>query len=206
MPEEDFGLYADAYLIALAPLYGMVASVAEPHGGYRLHGSGNFAGTPFEERVRRGVAMSERLWSVFGEHARRVGRQTDAAGWHAHSWWHRLARLLEDVPAVIDQDGPPADFVLIDDDVLGLTWACDRAQPFIERDGIYWGPPADDATAVAELRRMRQAGARYVVVIWPSFWWLEHYPALKAELDSAATPLLDDERVKVFGFDTGAPA
>jgi glycosyltransferase involved in cell wall biosynthesis len=206
MPEEEFRLYADAYLIALAPLYGTVASVSEPHGGYRLHGAGNFAGTPFGERVRRGVAMTEALWAIFGEHARRLSRDTDARGWYEHSWWHRLARLLEDVPVVVDRDDPPADFVLIDDDVLGLTWGCERAHPFIERDGIYWGPAADDATAVAELRRMREAGARYVVVIWSSFWWLDHYPALKAELDAAAMPLLDDERVKVFAFENGARA
>jgi hypothetical protein len=71
---------------------------------------------------------------------------------------------------------------------------------------VYWGPPADDATAVAELRRMRHAGSRYVVIVWSSFWWLDYYPGLRAELTAAAPALIDDRRVKVFDLEAGAPA
>jgi glycosyltransferase involved in cell wall biosynthesis len=200
MPEEPFRLCADAYLLALAPLYGRLARLEEPHGGYRLHGSGGFAGTSFGERVRQGVALVELLSGTTAEHARALGLEPRPSLWAERSWWHRVARAVDDVKAVID---PSADFLLIDDDVLGLTWDCRRAHPFTERDGMYWGPPADDPAAVAELRRMRAAGARYAVVASWSFWWLDHYPGLAAELE-AGRPVLDDDRVKVFDLGPAA--
>jgi glycosyltransferase involved in cell wall biosynthesis len=203
MPEGGFRLQADAYLVGLAPLYGRLARIDEPLGGYRLHGSGGFAGARFEARVRQGVAMIEELWEVAADHARALGLEPHTARWRAESWWHRLASVLDDVSAVVD---PSAEFILIDDDKLGFTWTCARAHPFTERDGVYWGPPADDATAVAELRRMRHAGSRYVVIVWSSFWWLDHYPGLRAELAAAAPALIDDRRVKVFDLEAGAPA
>jgi hypothetical protein len=43
------------------------------------------------------------------------------------------------------------------------------------RDGHDWGPPADDDTATEELERPRCEGAAFLVVVWPSFWRLEHY-------------------------------
>jgi glycosyltransferase involved in cell wall biosynthesis len=203
MPEQDFRVAADTYLAALAPMYGRLARIDEPQAAYRQHGAGAHVGASFEATVRKHLGVIERVWDVAIEHAAALGLEPDRTCWPEYSWWHRLARLLDDVSPVIGQSD---DFVLIDDDLLGLTWRCARAHPFLERNGMYWGPPPDDATAVAELRRMRDAGARYAVVVWPSFWWLDHYPALKAELAAAATPLLEDERVKVFGFESGAPA
>jgi hypothetical protein len=29
--------------------------------------------------------------------------------------------------------------------------------------------------AIAELERLREAGARFLVFAWPAFWWLDHY-------------------------------
>jgi len=195
MPEQDFRLFADTYLAALAPLYGRLARIDEPQACYRQHGAGAHVGASFEAMVHELLGVIERVWDVAIEHAAALGLEPDRTRWPEHSWWHRLARLLDDVSPLI---GPSDDFVLIDDDMLGLTWRCGRAHPFLERDGMYWGPPPDDATAVAELRRMRDAGARYVVVVWPSFWWLDHYADLRTELYAAGPPLLDDERATVF--------
>jgi len=41
-----------------------------------------------------------------------------------------------------------------------------RAIPFLEKNGEYWGPPADNATAIRELERLRRAGARYIAFTW----------------------------------------
>jgi hypothetical protein len=197
MPEQEFRLCADSYLSALAPLYGHLARLEQPQGGYRLHGSGNFAGAQFRERMRRGLELIEQLSAVTAEHAQALGFEPDRPAWREQSWWHRVARAFEDVTALIG----PAHVVLIDDDVLGLTWSCKRAHPITERDGIYWGPPSDGAHAVAELRRMREAGARFAVIVWSSFWWLDQYPELRTELAATGPALIDDERIKVFDLD-----
>src|SRR5262245_7856658 len=66
--------------------------------------------------------------------------------------------------------------ILIDENYLGDELVGNRhTLPFTERDGQYWGPPADDASAIAEFERLRRVGANYVVIAWPAFWWLEHY-------------------------------
>jgi hypothetical protein len=73
-------------------------------------------------------------------------------------------------------------FILVDDGELGVGDR--RALPFLERDGRYWGPPSDDATAIRELERMRRSGADFIVFIRTSFWWLDHYAGLNRHLRS----------------------
>ena len=85
----------------------------------------------------------------------------------------QLVLTAQDIAAVI----PPGErFILVDDDaVRGHLGPGLRAIPFLEREGQYWGPPADDATAMGEVERMRGAGATFLVFAWPALWWLEHY-------------------------------
>ncbi|MDJ0903086.1 MAG: hypothetical protein QNJ55_30240 [Xenococcus sp. MO_188.B8] len=47
--------------------------------------------------------------------------------------------------------------------------------PFMEKDGQYWGLPPDDETAIREVKRLRKAGANFLVFIWSSLWWLDYY-------------------------------
>jgi hypothetical protein len=75
-------------------------------------------------------------------------------------------------------------FILIDEEQLRCTLPHRAAQPFLERDGTYWGPPGDDTLAVSELDRMRHAGARRVAFVSTTFWWLDHYSALKTHLET----------------------
>jgi len=64
--------------------------------------------------------------------------------------------------------------ILVDDACLSQKALHERAViPFMERDGRYWGSPANGEEAVSEFRRLRQSGAEYIVFVWSSFWWLE---------------------------------
>jgi len=76
-----------------------------------------------------------------------------------------------------------------------------RDVPFLERDGEYWGRPADDAIAVAEMYRLRQEGASFIVFTGNCFWWLEHYTRLHDELRSRFDCIFEGERVIVFDLD-----
>jgi hypothetical protein len=90
-------------------------------------------------------------------------------------------------------------FILVDE-----NWWVDevahgrRVIPFLEQHGEYWGPPPDDSTAIAELERLRAAGANRIVFGWPAFWWLEHYRGFHQHLREGYPLLLSNERLVVF--------
>jgi hypothetical protein len=73
--------------------------------------------------------------------------------------------------------------------------------PFLERHGLYGGPPADDAEAIVELKRQRDHGRRFFVVGFPHLWYLEHYRGLGAWLETRARARLRNDRVAIFELD-----
>ncbi|HKV11291.1 MAG TPA: sulfotransferase [Thermoanaerobaculia bacterium] len=120
---------------------------------------------------------------------------------HANEWMHQLLAATAELQSIV----PPGEFmVLIDQDSFGKGFAEGRRTlPFTAREGQYWGPPANGAEAVAELIR---AGARYVVVGWPAFWWLDFYPELRTHLNKHFACVLDTDRLKVFAARPHPPA
>lgn len=108
----------------------------------------------------------------------------------------RLRRATEELAAVLPVGST---FILVDEQQWGRDPLGGRhAVPFLERDGRYWGAPADDETGIRELNRLRRAGATFTVFAWPAFWWLEHYSALHRYLRMNFQCLLENERVVVF--------
>jgi SAM-dependent methyltransferase len=94
-------------------------------------------------------------------------------------------------------------FILVDQDVFRNELVIERrVLPFTERDGQYWGPPADDISAIQELERLRRSGANFMVFAWPAFWWLDHYSGLNRYLRSKFQCRLESELVVVFDLRT----
>jgi len=99
---------------------------------------------------------------------------------NAARWAERVRRAWRELDQVV---APGQPFILIDEEALAPQLGpplCPR--PFVEREGRYHGPPADDAAAIEEVERQRRAGAELIVVAWPAFWWLEYYTGLAAHL------------------------
>jgi glycosyltransferase involved in cell wall biosynthesis len=89
--------------------------------------------------------------------------------------------------------------ILVDEDQWRHDFMAGRSFiPFTERDGQYWGPPADDASALAELERLRRAGAEFMVFGWPAFWWFHHYLGLQRRLEENFRKVLHNERLIIF--------
>jgi SAM-dependent methyltransferase len=111
-------------------------------------------------------------------------------------WTQRLLQTIQDIARLI----PPQDaFILVDQEELGgVVAAGRRAIPFLECDGQYWGPPPDDHTAIRELERLRQAGARFVVFAWPAFWWLDYYAEFHQYLRAHYGCVLENDQLLIF--------
>ncbi len=89
-------------------------------------------------------------------------------------------------------------FILVDAEQMRGDLPHTRAIPFLERNGKYWGPPADSATAIRELERLRRAGARYIAFTWPAFWWTEHYGEFYRQLCEKYRRLHKDDWLLLF--------
>jgi hypothetical protein len=119
----------------------------------------------------------------------------------------RSARWAEEVQLAVDElrklVPPGSSLVLVNEDQWGneRTALKDRrAIPFLEREGQYWGPPADDETAIGELERLRQAGAGYIAFAWHCFWWLGHYQGFHQHLRQRYACLWATDRLVVFSL------
>jgi len=88
--------------------------------------------------------------------------------------------------------------ILIDEEKSGLLRDTAMRVPFLERDGQYFGLPADDAAARAELARQLAAGARWVVIPQDSFWMTEFYAGLMRELFTEHRCAFEDASLLVF--------
>lgn len=90
-------------------------------------------------------------------------------------------------------------FVLVDTDQLGLfPLEGQRRLPFLERDGVFWGPPGDDSQAIEEIERMRRSGAKFVVFAWLAFWWFDQYPGFHQHLRANYRCLRANQSIVVF--------
>ncbi|OYD92637.1 family 2 glycosyl transferase [Nostoc sp. 'Peltigera membranacea cyanobiont' 210A] len=112
------------------------------------------------------------------------------------SWSERLEIAMQEIASVI-----PAGkrLILVDENQWGSEILPEfDALPFVEHQGQYWGAPLNDEIAIQELERMRQAGASFMVIAWPAFWWLDYYSGLRNYLSSNFCCVLDNSRLVVF--------
>jgi succinoglycan biosynthesis protein ExoV len=110
-----------------------------------------------------------------------------------------LKELSEEIP-------PGATFIIVDEERWGggQVLAGRRTLPFLERNGRYWGLPADGDVAISEIERLREGGAQYIAFMEPSFWLLDFYPGLREHLDRYR-PVIRSTRVLVFDLRTQHP-
>jgi glycosyltransferase involved in cell wall biosynthesis len=202
MPEIDFRICADSYLFALASLYGTVKLVATPQGCYRRHDRNAYAHSDFDEKIYRDLWNYDRCCDALSAHYQQFGIAVDPDAWRRQSWLGRIESSLAEIGELVPTDQP---FILVDQGEWGSTGlvAGRRAIPLIERDGQYWGAPADDVIAIAELERLRLAGASWVVFAWPAFWWLDFYTGFHCHLRQRYPCVLENERLVAFDLRSG---
>ena len=180
IPETDFRAGADYYLLVLAPLFGTVRRLEEPHGLYRVHGS-NHTLKPVEEYIKEYTnwfeVTSQSLHSILSSQ----GIKVTAENWPRESWYHRIAMAIEQIKQVIKASEA---FILVDGDqwMTKEFVAGRRRISFIEKDGIYWGEPESDLSAIQEIEHQRAQGASAIFIAWPSFWWLDYYKGMTQHL------------------------
>lgn len=111
-------------------------------------------------------------------------------------WLGELAPLVQEITSAIPM---PSTLILVDEGTLvGQALEGYRVFPFLEQNGEYAGYPTDSATAIAELERLRREGAKFVVFIWASFWWLDYYREFEHYLRSQFGCVVESARIIAF--------
>jgi len=205
LPESDYRQHADTYLATLAPLFGTVRRIAEPQAHYRIHGANDYACRPAHEKHRRNLEIYERRCAALKTQLARQKVTVDPSTWKSrnayYAWMRNLVTALDELTALLP---PDSSVIVADEGQWADGWggsgllAGRRCIPFTERDGRYWGPPPNDVAAMAELERLRRAGAGFIVFGWPAFWWLDHYAGLKRHLEANFSCVLNNDRLVVF--------
>jgi len=122
----------------------------------------------------------------------------------ATDWMGQVCQATEDL---LSRTQPGSTIILVNDDQWGNEHAIAdrRILPFLEKGGVYAGPPSDDLQASQELDRMLQGGAGYIVFAWNSFWWLDHYAAFHHQLRQRFHCVLNNECLVIFELKTPNP-
>ena len=108
----------------------------------------------------------------------------------------RLQASAREIATVIPQENP---FIVVGEEWWNTQIAPGRgAIPFLERNGQYWGAPPDDSTAIRELERLCKCEAKFLVLGWPYFWWLDFYSELSSYLFKEFPIVLKNDRLIVF--------
>lgn len=113
---------------------------------------------------------------------------------------HEITRVQECKSEIISRIPEGGKFILIDEGRFGGS-DCIPGRfefQFPEQDGEYGGPPADDMAAIKELNRFIAKGARYIVIAWTAFWWLEYYSLFKEYLLTHSNIDFMNERLKIL--------
>jgi glycosyltransferase involved in cell wall biosynthesis len=191
---------ADAYLCALAPIFGVLRVSEEPLACYRLHTDNYAAGYGPQARFRSILGRHDFLSKLTVEYLARRGISVDAAAWKQlrkfHDWMREMLEIPPEIGSVVPEGST---LVLVDENQLGGEgFGTRRVLPFLERNEQFWGLPADSDHAIRELERMRQAGAEFVAFIRSTRWWLEYYGGFARYLRMEHRCLLDSVRLTVF--------
>jgi FkbM family methyltransferase len=118
--------------------------------------------------------------------------------WHGGSHHAHSVHVVEQQVAAVTPPGAVLIVADLNEGGFGQSMAGRARLPFVEREGQYFGPPADDVHAVSELKRLHAAGATHFVLLWPAFWFFDTYPLFEQHLRNAHRCLLENTRAVVF--------
>ena len=202
MPEPAFRNGGDLYVTTLAPLFGQIRNCMDPLGTYRVHGTNNYAGRLLDnDRIKNYIARFETNCNALEWYAKKLGYEVDQELWKKRNfnylWPHRLLAAKNDIAQMIPEG---ENYILVNENEWGEGEPVHHRHAifFMEKNGNYDGPPADEAQAISEFKRLIAAGAGYIVFWWSSFWWFDHYETFFQYLQQNYRSILKNDRVVIF--------
>ena len=201
IPETEYQFNADSYLLSLAPLFGEIRRIDEYQTLYRVHNNNGTSKRTYKWQLRH--HQNEML--IIQGFLEKQGAEVDCINtfkrrFSEHPYFKFLQSMIqlgEELETVIL---PGKQYILVDMNEFGACQFLENSLsiPFLEKNGMYWGPPPDNETAIQELERLRHEVASAIVFGWPAFWWLDYYTGFSLYLRNNFPCVLENERLIVF--------
>lgn len=197
---EDVSYYktcADEYLYTLAPVFGLVKTISEPQGFYRIHGKNIYSALSFDKMLELELSGHTQQTIALGGILRKHGFPVDETLWLKNSWFHKLENAIHYIKQTI---AVKDHFILADDGSWDIPVYLPGYAiiPFPELNGKYQGVPESDEHAIMELDRLIKKGATHIVFTWAAFWWLEYFKGLQIYLETNFRCIKNDSAIIVF--------
>jgi glycosyltransferase involved in cell wall biosynthesis len=197
LPEDVYRAWADTCLFEIAPFLGKIAAIREPQGNYRQHRKNLHTAFSLDRRLEQELRFYDQYTTFLVNHFLRMGIHVDLATWKRNSWWHLQQAAVSEIASLPEPKRP---LILIDGAAWepGLISGRERIA-FLERDGQYWGPPADGETAIREFEVLRTNRApSHIVFAWSCFWWFDAFPGFARYLETRYTRVLQSQSIIAF--------
>ena len=156
--------------------------------------SENLAYSGFHEVLQEYGLGNEEFQESFGMLARGV----ESSRKEAKEWEENVRMTVDRIDSMLPQG---SNFLLIDDEIFRHHLSA-RRQPFCKvfsKGGSeYMGPPEDDREAMEIIQEFTGSGIRYTVFCQPSFWWMEHYPALERRIDASTRLVHASDLLRIY--------
>lgn len=123
-----------------------------------------------------------------------------AVFFNARTYFAASSSDLRETGLALQRITPPtARIVAVDDGDPALLYYAQRTGwHFLEKQGIWQGPPRDGRQAIADLERLRRQGAHYIAFPLRTRWWLDYYRELAVYLNTAAVPVEVTPRFAIY--------
>lgn len=125
---------------------------------------------------------------------------------YARSYFAPAAAQLRELGLKLKAITPPGSLIIAadDGDPTILYYAERKGWHFLE-DGVFWGNPLDSAQAIADLEKLRDHRANYIVFFFGTRWWLDYYDEFATHLTKNATIVERDERYAIYHLNPPGP-
>jgi len=111
---------------------------------------------------------------------------------------HKIKLTELDICELIGENEP---FIIVDDEMCvreNIT-SQRKVVNFTEKNGKYW-KPSDVEETIQTLETLRKLGAKYIVFVWPSFWWFKYYNGIHTYLKSNFPRIIENNRLVIFSL------
>jgi 4-amino-4-deoxy-L-arabinose transferase-like glycosyltransferase len=121
----------------------------------------------------------------------------------ARIYYHPIAAPLRDAGLLLNEITPENSLIAAADngDPTLLYYGERKGWHCLEQGGIYYGDPEGSEPAIADLQRLREKGAKYVVFTSNTAWWLDLFPEFRQYLHANSALIAATSEFSIYRLD-----